>query len=684
MAEDINITVTFNDKASKNIKKTEKAVKDLSKTTKQAGKQTTDTFNIIKGVVGGAAVIGAFRSATNSAKALFRTFVTDGVKAAQVQENAINQLNTALALTGEFSQEASQDFQDFASSLQSVTTVGDEVILQQAALAKSFGLTNDQAKDLVTSAIDLSAATGISLDSAVRNLGKTFGGLTGELGEVVPALKNLTKEELEAGKAVDFVLKRFGGSGQAAAKTFAGAISQAGNTFGDLTEEIGNTIVKNGAFIAVINEFSKQTKEASGGVRSLSGDIKNLLANAFILAAKAAVLFLAVIDNLKIAIGAVVVVIDGFLKGIQALGIILTALLGKSIKQIKAELIGLSSQFKQNASDLTSSSKAVETLAVKIARLGQVAEGNIGTTNNLNDQYKKLSDNSNLAADGVTKLTDAQKAQIELAKQLATEGASQGEQTTLEVLRGQLELEEITREEFRARESQFLLNKLQEEQNAIKVAEDEKKLTQEQSQTARQQSFNKFLIGNQKARKADVDDAKRKEAEKAANLKSSLGTIAGLQSSSNKELFAIGKAAAIANAIVDAKAAVVKAFGQGGFFGFALATAVSIATAANIASIASAQPPKLASGLEEVPQGFNNDTFPAFLQSGEGVVRRETNSRFERIADQNETLLPLIANGLANISAKLDNVGAQFSVNANVDGLFEVIRDGQDSGRVLG
>lgn len=173
--------------------------------------------------------------------------------AAAVQEDAVNQLNTALSLTGEFTAATSSDLQAFASALQQNSTIGDEVVLSQLALAKSFGATNDQAKDLVSAAADLSAATGISLDSAVKNLGKTFGGLTGELGEVVPELRTLGAEALKSGEAINFVLERFGGAALAQTQTFSGAVTQLSNTFGDLQEEFGQIITQSPAITGAIN-----------------------------------------------------------------------------------------------------------------------------------------------------------------------------------------------------------------------------------------------------------------------------------------------------------------------------------------------------------------------------------------------------------------------------------------------
>lgn len=199
------------------------------------------------------------------------------IQAAQRQEDAINSLNNSLRAAGTFSEGASKGIQDFATAIQATTTLGDEAVLEQVALARNFTRTNEEATKLTEAAIELSAATGISLDSAVKNLGKTFGGLTGELGESVPALRNLTKEQLQAGEAIDFVLDRFGGSAQAQVKTFSGAVTQLENVFGDLLEELGFLITRNPIVVKTIEFVSKEIQNLTKGVNSLSEDSEGFL-----------------------------------------------------------------------------------------------------------------------------------------------------------------------------------------------------------------------------------------------------------------------------------------------------------------------------------------------------------------------------------------------------------------------
>lgn len=227
---------------------TSDATRSISKFSKTAQDQVSGierSFSALK-VVAGAAVAAFAGTAIISG-------INKAIDAAKIQEDAVNSLNTSLKLAGSFSVDASKDIQNFASQLQNVTTIGDETTLKLFALAKNFGLTNDQTKDLTKAAIELSAATGISLESAITNLGKSTGGLVGELGESIPALKGLSKEALESGAAIQFVLDRFGGAAASKLNTFSGATTALGNAFGDLQEVFGEIITNNDAVIAAIN-----------------------------------------------------------------------------------------------------------------------------------------------------------------------------------------------------------------------------------------------------------------------------------------------------------------------------------------------------------------------------------------------------------------------------------------------
>lgn len=221
-----------------------KAVGSFSKDANKSIKSIEKSFGALKAVAIGAVGFLAGRQIVNA--------IGKVTQAASIQEDAINNLNTAMALSGEFSLAASQEMQNFASQIQQTTRFGDEAVLQQLALAKAFGASNEQARQITTAAIELASATGKSLDEATRQVSKTLGGFAGELGEVNPAIKALTQEQLKAGEAAKVLIAQYGGSAAGQVNTFSGALQQLDNVQGDLNETIGSFITKNPLVIAGI------------------------------------------------------------------------------------------------------------------------------------------------------------------------------------------------------------------------------------------------------------------------------------------------------------------------------------------------------------------------------------------------------------------------------------------------
>lgn len=252
MAKDtIEFELEFNTKGTKGkLKNVNTGLRRIEKSVKD----TDSAWSSFKGNLGAGVVL-------DGVKALARGVANLGsaaIDAAKIQEQSLKGLQTAMQQTGEFTQSAFLDMQNFASALQNTTTIGDETTLQMLSLAKSFGATNEQAKELITAAADYSSASGRSFEEAVRQLSKTLGGFAGELGEVNPAIKELTKEQLQAGAAARVLGQQFRGSAAANTRTFSGRLEQLNNNIGDFLEQVGFLITSDsfaGDIISGVSEF---------------------------------------------------------------------------------------------------------------------------------------------------------------------------------------------------------------------------------------------------------------------------------------------------------------------------------------------------------------------------------------------------------------------------------------------
>mgnify|MGYP000690739966 FL=1 len=223
------------------------------------------------------------------------------LKNADTQQQAEQRLLTALKGRTDIQQRLIAQ----AAELQSRSVLGDEVVIGQQAYLASLGMTEEQIGRVIEASAQLSTATGMTLDSAVKNLAKTFGGLTGELGESIPKLKELTVEQLKNGEAVDFILENYKGFAESAAQTALGPLRQLNNAWGDFLEQIG------AAMMPFATKVIRALTVVVQMLQSLSPAMKQVLVVGAGLAAA--------IGPLSLGIGAVIKVLPMFSAGLTAL-----------------------------------------------------------------------------------------------------------------------------------------------------------------------------------------------------------------------------------------------------------------------------------------------------------------------------------------------------------------------------
>ena len=223
------------------------------------------------------------------------------LKNADTQQQAEQRLLTALKGRTDIQQRLIAQ----AAELQSRSVLGDEVVIGQQAYLASLGMTEEQIGRVIEASAQLSAATGMTLDSAVKNLAKTFGGLTGELGESIPKLKELTVEQLKNGEAVDFILENYKGFAESTAQTALGPLRQLNNAWGDFLEQIG------AAMMPFATKVTRALTVVVQMLQSLSPAMKQVLVVVAGLAAT--------IGPLSLGIGAVIKVLPMLSAGLTAL-----------------------------------------------------------------------------------------------------------------------------------------------------------------------------------------------------------------------------------------------------------------------------------------------------------------------------------------------------------------------------
>jgi hypothetical protein len=133
-----------------------------------------------------------------------------------------------------------------------VTNLAGDLLNREVPLAK---LT-----ETMHAAVDLAAALNIPLEAASRQLAASFGGrVMRDLGQAVPQLRNLSKEELALGGAVDIVEQKFSGQAEALAATPFGKSKELANQLENQYARLGDIFIKieNQILPAVIEQLRK-------------------------------------------------------------------------------------------------------------------------------------------------------------------------------------------------------------------------------------------------------------------------------------------------------------------------------------------------------------------------------------------------------------------------------------------
>jgi hypothetical protein len=241
----------------------DKQVNGLKKTLDDSGKSLTSI-----GKISFAKFAGAVTVATVAIGATVKV-MGELVAAYNVQAEAERALEQASKNNPYLNSESVQQLKSFASELQKVSNYGDEMTLGLMTQLASAGRTQDEIQRIIKASADLASSGAMSFESAVKNLNKTYAGMTGELGESIPTLKTLTAEQLKNGEAVDMIAKQYAGMAQATVN----ANTQMKNAMGDLKEELGQALAP---AVETVQGWFGKLAGAMAEVISKSNEIREL------------------------------------------------------------------------------------------------------------------------------------------------------------------------------------------------------------------------------------------------------------------------------------------------------------------------------------------------------------------------------------------------------------------------
>ena len=189
--------------------------------------------------------------------------VNKALDAQAEQEQALNQLNFALAATGKFTQELSDSLIAQSNALEQNTKFTDEQVLAAQKLAIQFGFSGEEAQRLTEISADLATAMGTDMESAMGLLTKAASGQTRGLKQLGIQMDENKTQAQNFESILGQLESRFGGQAELAIQSYAGQMAQ-------LKKEMENTFESFGKFLGTLGDFGAGMGSAVDIVRSFN------------------------------------------------------------------------------------------------------------------------------------------------------------------------------------------------------------------------------------------------------------------------------------------------------------------------------------------------------------------------------------------------------------------------------
>lgn len=263
--ENLEWTLTAEDKASGTFQKVALSARDLSSASDDVAKSSTSAgkswLDMAKGVFAG----GAALAAAHAAFGLLKSVIVDGIAEAQEYQSVQAQLAAVLTSTGGAAGLVQSDLNAMAEEYAHLAQGGSEAInALQASLLTFTNITSETFKRTTMAALDLATAMNggvlptaeelraqsIQLGKALNDPTKGLTALTRVGVEFTVQQQEQIKTLQEAGQVteaqtiiLDELAKEYGGSASAAAETFHGRMVQLNNAVGDVKKSIGMALL---------------------------------------------------------------------------------------------------------------------------------------------------------------------------------------------------------------------------------------------------------------------------------------------------------------------------------------------------------------------------------------------------------------------------------------------------------
>lgn len=170
-------------------------------------------------------------------------FLAAGTKAAIDDAAAQQHLATTLGNTVGNSKKLVAQVEGYVTSAMKASTFTDDELRPAFETLVTSTKDVEKSQRLLTVAMDVAAAKGISLETAATAVAKAQDGQFTAVQRLVPGLIDMSDKTLTADQAVAQLARTFNGQAQAATETTAGKMKNFSRDVGELSEKLGTSLL---------------------------------------------------------------------------------------------------------------------------------------------------------------------------------------------------------------------------------------------------------------------------------------------------------------------------------------------------------------------------------------------------------------------------------------------------------
>ncbi len=171
-------------------------------------------------------------------------FASAPIRAAIDGESSVSKLNNALRIADQYTEQNVKSMGDFASKMQMAAGMSDDLFNDMNASNVLLLRSAENAQALTVASTALAKMQGIELAQANEMLAVSLQGQDRSLKKLIPAVGQMTEEQLKAGGAIRLVTERWKEFISGDSNTTAGKLNRISEAFGELTEAMGNSFLQ--------------------------------------------------------------------------------------------------------------------------------------------------------------------------------------------------------------------------------------------------------------------------------------------------------------------------------------------------------------------------------------------------------------------------------------------------------